>query len=129
MQSSNSNKEKTKLIPKSVVKNNHLIQLYIYNNAALFKGDTFVYRGLFNRFGGYYDKSYYGFVVPLENYEKVKEEIVRMVFGFIIHNKKTEDIVIKSMNKAAAAAVCQLLNEEADETEPIINTLKYNDLN
>jgi len=125
MQSANGIKERGKTASKSVVKNNHLIQCYIYDNATVFKGDTFVYRGLFNRFGGYYDKTYFGYVVSLENYEKVKEEIARMVFGFIIHIKKNEEIVVKS--SAKASAVCQL-NEEAD-AEAINNTLKYNDLN
>ena len=58
-----------------VVRNNHLIQCYIYKNVALFKGDTYVYRGLFKRNSGEFNKEHYGYVVPLDNLEKVKEEI------------------------------------------------------
>jgi len=88
----NNKKEKTVARSKFTLKNNHLIQCFVYQNVALFKGDTYVYRGLFNRFGGYYDKSHFGFIVPLNHYEKVGDEIMRMAFGFNIYKKESEVI-------------------------------------
>ena len=119
MQSFNK-KLKTNVRPKLSIKNNHFVQCFIYKNAALFKGDTYVYRGLFNRFGGYYDKSNFGYIVPLENYEKVSEEITRMAFGFIIYKKDTEVIkTISRLNETASTIV------EPYET---VNSLKCMDL-
>jgi hypothetical protein len=119
---SNNKKEKTSPRAKFSIKNNHLIQCYIYQNATLFKGDTYVYRGLFYRFGGHYDKSHFGFIVPLDNYDKVRDEIMRMAFGFIVYKKESE--VIKTaggrFNTDAAVAV-------DDPPEPV-NSLKFMDI-
>ena len=78
-----------------VVRNNHVMQCYIYKNIALFKGDTYVYRGIFKRNGGEFKKEHYGYIVSLENWEKVKEEVSRMVSGFIIYKKDLDELNIK----------------------------------
>jgi len=78
-----------------VVRNNHLIQCYIYKNIALFKGDTYVYRGIFKRNGGEFKREHYGYVVSLENWEKVKEEVLRMVSGFIIYKREHDELNVK----------------------------------
>jgi hypothetical protein len=120
---SNKKKENTNARAKFSIKNNHLIQCYIYQNATLFKGDTYVYRGLFNRFGGYYDKSHFGFIVPLENYEKVREEIMRMAFGFIVYKKESE--VIKTDNLFNTHAAATIVDNEPPEP---VNSLKFREI-
>ena len=80
-----------------LVRNNHLIHCYVYKNVALFKGDTYVYRGLFKRNGGNYNKEHYGYVVTLENMDNVKNEISKMVSGFIIYKKTNEELEIKTL--------------------------------
>lgn len=75
-----------------IVKNNHLIQCYIYKNVVLFKGDTYVYRGLFKRNGGDFNKEHYGYIVPLDNLEKVRDEISKMVSGFIVYKRGFEEL-------------------------------------
>jgi hypothetical protein len=77
-----------------LVRNNHLIHCYIYKNLAIFKGDTYVYRGLFKRNGGNYNKEHYGYVVPLDKIDNVKNEISKMVSGFIIFKKGDEELNI-----------------------------------
>ncbi len=78
-----------------LVRNNHLIQCYIYKNIALFKGDTYVYRGIFKRNGGEFKREHYGYIISLDNWEKVKEEISRMVSGFIIYKREHEELNVK----------------------------------
>ena len=78
-----------------LVRNNHLIQCYIYKNIALFKGDTYVYRGIFKRNGGEFRREHYGYVVSLDNWEKVKGEVLRMVSGFIIYKREHEELNAK----------------------------------
>lgn len=78
-----------------LVRNNHLIHCYIYKNVALFKGDTYVYRGLFKRNGGIYNKENYGYVVSLDNLDSVKNEISKMVSGYIIYKKGNEQLHIE----------------------------------
>ena len=78
-----------------VVRNNHLIQCYIYKNIALFKGDTYVYRGIFKRNGGEFKREHYGYIISLDNWEKVKEEISRMVSGFIIYKREHDELNVK----------------------------------
>ena len=82
-------------VAPKVVRNNHLIQCYIYKNIALFKGDTYVYRGIFKRNGGEFKREHYGYVVSLENWEKVKEEVLRMVSGFIIYKRDHDELNVK----------------------------------
>jgi hypothetical protein len=79
-----------------VVRNNHLIQCYIYKNVALFKGDTYVYRGLFKRNGGNFNKEHYGYVIPIDNNKQVSDEISRMVSGFIIYRKGDEKLDVET---------------------------------
>ena len=114
--------EKTSARAKFSIKNNHLIQCYIYQNATLFKGDTYVYRGLFYRFGGHYDKSHFGFIVPLNTYEKVRDEIMRMAFGFIVYKKESEVIKTSDRFNTNAAVVV-----DDDPPEPV-NSLKFMDI-
>ena len=116
-------KQKITVRPKLSIKNNHFVQCFIYQNASLFKGDTYVYRGLFNRFGGYYDKSNFGFIVPLDNYEKVSDEIKRMAYGFIIYKKDSEIIQTTSSRSNETAA-----NNTIADPHETVNSLKCMDL-
>jgi hypothetical protein len=78
-----------------LVRNNHLIHCFIFKNIALFKGDTYVYRGIFKRNGGNYNKEQYGYLVSLENLDNVKNEISKMVSGFIIYKKGNEELNVE----------------------------------
>ncbi len=98
------------------IKNNHFIQCNVYKNVALFKGDTFVYRGLFRRYGGNYEKAHFGYAVSLTNYEKVKDELKRMVSGFIIVNKEQEEISI-ALQQPSAAHNKLMLDDESEGDE------------
>ena len=103
-----------------VVRNNHLIQCYIYKNVALFKGDTYVYRGLFKRNSGEFNKEHYGYVVPLDNLEKVKEEISRMVSGFIVYRKGYEELDV-------VVPITQNLLAESDDFKQAPSNVRFYD--
>jgi hypothetical protein len=98
-----------------VVRNNHLIQCYIYKNIALFKGDTYVYRGIFKRNGGEFQREHYGYAVSLENWEKVKEEVSKMVSGFIIYKREHDELNVK-------LSVTNLLDDTSSVNECSNNT-------
>jgi len=73
-----------------VSKSNHVIQCIQFSNLALFKGDTYTYRGLFKRNGGEYSRDYYGYIVSLDVVEKIKNELTPMLSGFIIQTRSEE---------------------------------------
>lgn len=73
-----------------VMKSNHVIQCILFKNVALFKGDTYTYRGLFRRNGGNFNREFYGFVVSLEAVDKIKNELTPMLSGFTIHHRDGE---------------------------------------
>lgn len=77
-----------------LMKFNHMIQCILYRNVALFKGDTYTYRGIFRRHGGEFNKKYYGYVVSLDNVEAIKNELVPMIYGYVIQNRN-EDLPVE----------------------------------
>ena len=78
---SESNKKKPKF--------NHLINVFVYNNIALFKGDTYSYRGTFKRCGGDFNKKHYGYLVPLDRLAECKMQISNFVESLLIYKKDT----------------------------------------
>jgi hypothetical protein len=78
---------------------NHLINVFIYKNIALFKGDTFPYRGTFNRFGGEFNKKFYGYLIPLDRMVECKMEISKFVESLLVY-KKDENLDIGNIKNS-----------------------------
>lgn len=82
------------------LKFNHLINVFIYNNIALFKGDTYPYRGTFKRCGGDFNKKHYGYLVPLDRLAECKMQISKFVESLLVYKKDTDleiDIVLSNL--------------------------------
>jgi len=79
--------------PKRKIKFNHIINVFIYNNVALFKGDTYPYRGTFKRCGGDFNKKYYGYLIPLDRMAEAKMQISNFVESLMVY-KKDENLDI-----------------------------------
>ena len=73
---------------------NHDIQCYQYENVALFRGDTYTYRGMFRRYGGLYSKEHKGYVVAHDRVSEVRSELTQMVSGFLVYNVRYKSLVI-----------------------------------
>lgn len=76
------------------VRMNHDIQCYLHENVALFRGDTYTYRGMFRRYGGLYSKEHKGYVVSHERVSEVRSELTQMVSGFLVYNVRYKQLVI-----------------------------------
>jgi hypothetical protein len=72
---------------KKKTKFNHLINVFVYNNIALFKGDTYPYRGTFKRCGGDFNKKFYGYLVPLDRLAECKMQISNFVESLLVYKK------------------------------------------
>jgi hypothetical protein len=72
---------------KKKTKFNHLINVFVYNNIALFKGDTYPYRGTFKRCGGDFNKKFYGYLVPLDRFAECKMQISNFVESLLVYKK------------------------------------------
>lgn len=83
------------------VRMNHDIQCYMYDNVALFRGDTYTYRGLFRRYGGLYSKEHKGYIVSHDRVSEVRSELTQMVSGFLVYNnrQKTLDITEEELRR------------------------------
>lgn len=84
---------------RKIVKFNHAINVYTYNNIALFKGDTYPYRGIFKRCGGEFSKKDYGYLIPLNRVSEAKLQIIKFVESLMCY-KKDENLDISHMENA-----------------------------
>ena len=89
-------KNATSETSKRKTKFNHLINVFVYNNIALFKGDTYSYRGTFKRCGGEFNKKYYGYLIPLDRMAECKLQISNFVESLLVY-KKDENLDIGSV--------------------------------
>jgi hypothetical protein len=89
-------KNATSETSKRKTKFNHLINVFVYNNIALFKGDTYSYRGTFKRCGGEFNKKYYGYLIPLDRMAECKMQISNFVESLLVY-KKDENLDIGSV--------------------------------
>jgi len=81
-------KEKTK---KGLsIKNNHSITCYVYTNGTLFKGDTYTYRGLFRRYGGFFSRPHRGYITERDKTQDIKSELLGLISGFLIYYRNEE---------------------------------------
>jgi len=107
---------------KKKPKFNHLINVFIYNNIALFKGDTYPYRGTFKRCGGDFNKKHYGYLVPLDRLSECKLQISNFVESLLIYKK--------DINLEIDRISSNLIDDEQDylvkETKEVININKDN---
>jgi len=100
----NANKTYEKPLPKKglTVRMNHDIQCYLHENVALFRGDTYTYRGMFRRYGGLYSKEHKGYVVSHDRVSEVRSELTQMVSGFLVYNVRYKQLVINETELAQA---------------------------
>ena len=97
---------------KRKTKFNHIINVFIYNNIALFKGDTYPYRGTFKRCGGDFNKKHYGYLIPLDRMAEAKLQISNFVESLMIY-KKDENLDIGHISSHA------ILDENLDDYDSI----------
>ena len=71
-------------------RNNHTITCKIYKNTGLFTGDTYTYRGIFKRNSGDFSTKFRGYIVPLENIQAIRNEIVPQVQGYLVYREFTD---------------------------------------
>jgi len=97
---------------KRKTKFNHIINVFIYNNIALFKGDTYPYRGTFKRCGGDFNKKHYGYLIPLDRMAEAKLQISNFVESLMIY-KKDENLDIGHISSHP------ILDENLDDYDSI----------
>ena len=97
---------------KRKTKFNHIINVFIYNNIALFKGDTYPYRGTFKRCGGDFNKQHYGYLIPLDRMAEAKLQISNFVESLMIY-KKDENLDIGHISSHT------ILDENLDDYDSI----------
>ena len=73
---------------KRKTKFNHIINVFVYNNISLFKGDTYSYRGTFKRCGGDFNKKFYGYLIPLDRMAECKMQISNFVESLMVYKKE-----------------------------------------
>ena len=105
---------------RKVVKFNHAINIYTYNNIALFKGDTYPYRGIFKRCGGEFSKKDYGYLIPLNRVSEAKLQIVKFVESLMCY-KKDENLDISHIEKS-------FVNENFDNYTDTIDTINKSNI-
>ena len=97
------------------IKFNHIINVFVYNNIALFKGDTYPYRGTFKRCGGDFNKKFYGYCVPLDRMAECKMQISNFVESLMVY-KKDENLDIGTVQK-------NMIEDELDNYNKEDNTI------
>lgn len=111
-------KNATSETSKRKTKFNHLINVFVYNNIALFKGDTYSYRGTFKRCGGEFNKKYYGYLIPLDRMVECKMQISNFVESLLVY-KKDENLDIGSVQN-------NMIDNELDNYNNEDNSLNSN---
>jgi hypothetical protein len=84
---SGSSYKKSEVPKKKITKYNHIINIFIYTNIALIKGDTYPYRGIFRRNGGNFSKQHYGYLVPLSSLNDVKYQVGKFVESMLVYHR------------------------------------------
>jgi hypothetical protein len=105
---------------RKIVKFNHAINIYTYNNIALFKGDTYPYRGIFKRCGGEFSKKNYGYLIPLNRVSEAKLQIIKFVESLMCY-KKDENLDISHMENV-------FVNENFDNYADTIDSINSSNI-
>jgi hypothetical protein len=105
-------------VNKKKIKFNHIINVFVYNNIALFKGDTYPYRGTFKRCGGDFNKKFYGYLIPLDRMAECKMQISSFVESLMVY-KKEENLDIGTVQNS-------MIDEELDNYHKQDTTINSN---